>query len=67
MHSTTTRSNVVNVVHEVDRRRMLLIAPIQCATANEFLLFRSTDWVRVRQDTTRSASTAVAEAGEPIN
>jgi len=42
VHSATTRSTVVGVIDQVDRRRVLFITPMQRATVNEFLPVQST-------------------------
>jgi len=68
VHSATTRSTVVGVIHEVDRRRFLLTTPIYRITdifPGHFPLRHFLD-TRVRRNTTRSASAAL-DAREPIN
>jgi len=68
VHSATTRSTVVGVIHEVGRRRFLLTAPIYRITdifPGHFPLRHFLD-TRVRRNTTRSASAAL-DAREPIN
>ena len=75
VHSATTRSTVVSVIHEVDRRRFLLTTPVHRGTdidplgtdtpRGHFPLRHFPD-TRVLRDTTRSASAAL-HAHKPIN
>ena len=65
VHSSTTRSTVVSVIHEVDRRRLLLTTPANghwpSGNGHSPWAFplRHFPGTRVRRDTIRSASAAL--------
>ena len=70
VHPATTRSTIVGVIHEVDRRRLLLTTTIHRETDIAPWTFPARTFPRhsrvTGRDTTRSASAAL-NVGEPVN